>query len=236
LVHKQYLFLYPLVLGVVEAVAFYAVYAALGGAPTWSEFARANFAPATFLREHLSDLTRPGAPLVVALAAGVCVCLISAAIRAPFYRAIAGPSYPLAPRSRTELWRLFIFYLVSYPLLRLLPAFFQQGTVWAAAGWVALLVASVAIVYTDYIIVLEDLSIGRALSRGVRVLRKGWLLTMVFYLGFILLYSPVWDFYSAHYDGNFRVLFPVSQLLADTLYALVGDVVFIFLYDHIRRS
>ncbi len=237
LVHKQFLFLYPLALGVLDAAAFFAVYASLHGPLNWGEFTRANFAAGTFLRGHLDELVHPGLAMIVALASGALLCLLTAAIRAPFYRAIAGPSYPFVPRTATELLRLTLFYLVSYPVIRILPSLFDENAgVWTAAGTIALLVVSLLLVYTDYIIVLEDMPAAKAVSRGIRLLRRGLLPTVLFYLAFNLLYSPIWNFFSSHYEGNFRMLFPIAQLLVDALFVLVGDIVFIFLFDHIRRS
>jgi hypothetical protein len=236
LVHKQFLFVYPLVIGVVDAVAFFAVYAALGGPLSWGEFARADFAAGTYLHAHLSQLARPGLPLLVAVAAGVCVCFVSAAVRAPFYRAIAGPSYPTAPRSWHELSRLFVFYLILYPVVRIVPDFFEAGASITVVGGLALLVVSVLVIYIDYAIVLEDLPVLTAVSRNLRLLRRGWASTIFVFLAFALLYNLVWGFYQSHFDSNFRLLFPISWFLVDTLFALVGDVIFIFLYDHLRRS
>lgn len=236
LVHKQFLFVYPLVIGAVDAAAFFAVYLALGGPLSWSEFARADFAAGTYLHEHLEQFAHPGTPLLVALAAGVCVCFVTAAVRAPFYHAIAGPSYPTAPRSWRELNRLFVFYLILYPVVRIVPDFFEAGALIAVIAGVALLAVSVLAIYIDYAIVLEDLPIVTATSRSLRLVRRGWAPTIFAFLAFALLYNLVWGFYQGHFDGNFRLLFPVSWFLVNALFALVGDVLFIFLYDHLRRS
>ena len=236
LVHKQFLFVYPLVIGAVDATAFFAVYVALGGQLSWGEFARADFAAGTYLHAHLSQLARPGLPLLVAVIAGICVCFVTAAVRAPFYRAIAGPSYPTAPRSWRELSRLFVFYLILYPVVRIVPDFFETGALIAVVGGVALLVVSVLVIYIDYAIVLEDLPVITAASRNLRILRRGWAPTIFAFLVFALLYNLVWGFYQSYFEGNFGLLFPISWFLVDALFALVGDIVFIFLYDYLRRS
>jgi len=236
LVHKQFLFVYPLVIGVVDAAAFFAVYTALGGQLSWAEFARADFAAGAYLHAHLDQLARPGLPLLVAIAAGVCVCFVAAAVRAPFYHAIAGPSYPTSPRSWRELSRLFVFYLILYPVVRIVPDFFEAGASIAAVAGVALLVVSVLLIYVDYAIVLEDLPVVTAVSRNLRLLRRGWAPTIFAFLAFALSYNLVWGFYQSHFEGSFRLLFPISWFLVNALFALVGDVVFIFLYDHLRRS
>lgn len=228
--------MYPLVIAAVDAAAFFAVYIALGGPLNWTEFARADFAAGTYLHTHVSQLTRPGLPLLVAVVAGVCVCFVTAAVRAPFYRAIAGSSYPTAPRSWRELSRLFVFYLILYPIVRIVPDFFAAGAFIAVVGGVALLVVSVLVIYVDYAIVLEDLPVITAVSRNLRLLRHGWAPTIFFFLAFALAYNLVWSFYQGHFEGNFRLLFPISWFLVDALFALVGDIVFIFLYDHLRRS
>lgn len=237
LVRRQFLFVYPLVIGVIDGIAFFAVYAALGGRLTWTEFARADFAAGAYLHAHLADLARPGLPLLVALVAGIGVCALSAAVRAPFYRAIAGSSsYPLAPRSWPEMGRLFSFYLVLYPVTRLLPDAFTAETAAAAVGGIALLLVAALVIFVDYAIVLEDVPVTIAVRRNLRVLRRGWAPTIAFFLAFVFLYNLVWGFYQSHFDGAFRALFPVSWFLVNALFALIGDVVFIFLYDHLRRS
>lgn len=228
--------MYPLVIGAIDGIAFFGVYAALGGRLTWSDFARADFAAGAYLQAHGEQLTRPGLPMLVALVAGICVCGLSAAVRAPFYRAIAGSSYPLAPRSWREMGRLFAFYLVLYPVTRLLPDFFKAGTAVAAVAGIALLVVSLLVIFIDYAIVLEDLPAVAAARRNLRILRRGWAPTIAFFLAFVLLYNLVWGFYQSHFDGSFRALFPISWFLVNALFALVGDIVFIFLYDHLRRS
>jgi hypothetical protein len=225
-----------LVIGAVDAIAFFAVYAALGGQLSLGEFARTDFAAGTYLHAHLDQLARPGLPLFVALIAGICVCFVSAAVRAPFYRAVAGSSYPSAPRSWRELSRLFAFYLALYPIVRIVPDFFVAGAFIAAVAGIALLVVSVLVIYIDYAIVLEDLPVITAVSRNLRLLRRGWAPTIFAFLAFAFSYNLVWGFYQSHFDGSFRLLFPISWFLVDALFALVGDVVFIFLYDHLRRS
>lgn len=235
LVRKQFLFVYPLVIGAIDGIAFFAVYAALGGRLTWTEFARADFGAGAYLHAHLAELARPGLPMLVAVAAGIGVCALSAAVRAPFYRAIAGSSYPFAPRSWPEMGRLFSFYLVLYPVTRLLPDLFAPGTA-AAVGGIALLVVAVLVIFIDYAIVLEDLPVLAAVRRNLRVLRRGWAPTIAFFLAFVLLYNLVWGFYQSHFDGSFRALFPISWFLVNALFALIGDIAFIFLYDHLRRS
>jgi hypothetical protein len=226
-----------LVIGAIDGIAFFAVYAALGGRLTWTEFARVDFAAGAYLHAHLAELARPGLPMLVALVAGLGVCALSAAVRAPFYRAIAGgSSYPLAPRSWPEMGRLFTFYLVLYPITRLVPDLFATGTASATVGGIALLVVAVLVIFIDYAIVLEDLPVAAAVRRNLRVLRRGWAPTIAFFLAFVLLYNLVWGFYQSHFDGSFRALFPISWFLVNALFALIGDIAFIFLYDHLRRS
>ena len=50
----------------------------------------------------------------VAILAGFAVCVFAAMIRAPFFRAIVGSAYPLAPRRVGGGGKLFLFYLLLY--------------------------------------------------------------------------------------------------------------------------
>ena len=236
MLHKQFLLLYPLALGVFNVLAFLAVYASLGGTLRWSAFFRADFAPWTFLQDNADRLAKPGLPLIVALVAGFGVCLATAAVRAPFFRAITGPGYPLAPRGWSDVWRLTVFYFVFYGLLTLLPFVLD----WRGVGslelwyWITFLV-QIPLLFADYVIVLEGVGPVQAVRRSVDLVRRS-LSTVI---GLLLAVWFHWQIfallYGSYYDdtGAIFVLFPVSQLLVEALIATAFDVFAIFVYGRV---
>ncbi len=238
LTHKQLLFVYPLVLGVVNAVAFLAVYASIGGRLGFSEFAAANFTRWTFLQEHVKDVTNKPGHILVALVAAAAVCLLAAAVRAPYFRAIAGPSYPRSPDTRRELARLTGFYAITYAIFYLVPSSVAQDS--AAGQILALLVLPIAVllVFGDYALVFEKLSPLAAAKRSVQLLRRGWMVVIPIYLVALLLWSGSFALFDRYYQGADGVfpLFVISQLLIEALITLALDVVLIFTYDHLRRK
>ncbi len=238
LTHKQLLFIYPLVLGVVNAIAFLAVYASVGGRLGFSDFAETNFTRWTFLQEHARDVMSEPGNILVALAVAAAACLLSAAVRAPYFRAIAGPSYPRSPDSPGELARLAGFYAVTYAIFYLVPSSVAQDS--AAGQIVALLVLPIAVllVFGDYALVFERLSPLAAARRSVQLLRRGWMVVIPIYFVALLLWSGSFALFDRYYqaaDGVFP-LFVISQLLVEALIALALDVVLIFTYDHLRRK
>jgi len=238
LTHKQLLFVYPFVVGVINIVAFLAVYASVGGRLTFSQFAESNFTRWTFLHEHIHDLTsRPDRLLVAALAAAA-VCFLSAAVRAPYFRAIAGSSYPRSPSSRGELLRLTGFYAATNAIFYLVP--YSVDIESAAGQALSLLVLPIAVllIFGDYALVFEKLSPPAAAKRSVQLLGRGWMVVIPIYLAALLLWSGSFALFDRYYqtaDGVFP-LFVISQLLVEALITLVLDVVLIFTYDHLRRT
>jgi hypothetical protein len=236
LLHKQSLLLYPLTLGVFNVLAFLAVYTSLDGTLRWSEYFRADFIPWTFLQDHVEQLAKPGLPLAVALVAGFGVCLATAFIRAPFFRAIAGPGYPLAPRGWSEVWRLTVFYLGFYGVLALLPMLLAWQGIGTLTLWylVALLI-QVPLVFADYIIVLEGVGPLKALRRSVELARRSLSVVIGLFLAVWLLWQVFGMLYGSYYDdtGAIFVLFPVSQLLVEALITTAFDVFMIFVYARV---
>ena len=64
----------------------------------------------------------------VAVFVGLAVCVFTAMLRAPLFRAIAGPGYPLTPRSWEEAGRLSLFYVFYNLVLLVLPLAAPAGT------------------------------------------------------------------------------------------------------------
>ncbi len=130
LVHKQWLIFYPLALAVINTLAFLAVYSA-GRRPTssWSTFFAANYERWQFVRDEFFSGFSFTPALGVAVFVGLAVCLFTAMLRAPLFRAIAGPGYPLAPRSWEEAGRLSLFYVFFYLVVLVLPSRGPLGTV-----------------------------------------------------------------------------------------------------------
>ncbi|MHB0979356.1 MAG: hypothetical protein ACYC5Q_04635 [Thermoleophilia bacterium] len=237
LTRKQLLFAYPFTLGVVNTVAFLAVYAALGGRLTLTDFAEANFTNSAYIQSHLPDLLTNPLALVVAIVAAVAVSALAAAVRAPFFRAVAGTSYPLAPRSVAEFGRLTGFYAITGVFFYLLPASVDPGSSAGRALPFVILPVAVLIIFADYALVFESLDPITAITRSIRLLRRGWNVAVIIAMAAWLLGIGVFALFNAYY-ANAAAIFPLfvaSQLLVEALITTVLDVVLIFTYDHLRR-
>ncbi|HZK49748.1 MAG TPA: hypothetical protein VFD74_09150 [Thermoleophilia bacterium] len=237
LTHKQLLFVYPLILGVINVVAFFAVYASVGGRLSFSEFAQTDFTRWTFLQEHIGDLAGGLDHALIALLAGAAICLLSAAVRAPYFRAIAGSSYPRSPRSTGEFVRLAQFYAFTYAVFYIVPYLVAVESAAGQALSLAVLPLAILLVFGDYALVFESLSPIAAAKRSIKLLRRGWMMVIPIYLVALLLWSGSFALFDRYYqsaDGVFP-LFVVSQLLVEALITLLLDVVLIFTYDHLRR-
>ena len=94
LIHKQWLLFYPLALGVISTIAFVAVYASSGRPLTWTTFFQANFERWQFVQRQLRTGFDFTAGAGCGRGGGLGPLLLTAMIRAPYFRAIAGPGYP----------------------------------------------------------------------------------------------------------------------------------------------
>jgi hypothetical protein len=245
LIRKQYLFLYPLVLGVLNTLAFMAVFVSLEQRLTFSEFARANFARWEYLQEHAGVIIRPGLPLIVAMIAGLGVCLLAAALRAPFFRAIVGPGYPRAPRSGGELVRLSAFYLVTYLIFYVLPhSFPSESTAFSSAVYALipmaflffLFVMAILLIFGDYACVFERVGPIGAIRSSIRLLKRAWPAAILVFVLATLLSMLVASIYGSYFEGAATVfpLLPVSQLLLEALLVVVIDTLLVSLYEYYR--
>jgi hypothetical protein len=238
LVHKQWLIFYPLALAVINTLAFLAVYGAAGADLQWSTFFVANFDRWQFVRDQFFNGFSFTPALGVAVFVGLAVCLFTAMLKAPLFRAIAGPGYPLTPRSWEETGRLSLFYVFFYLVVVVLPLAAPFGTALGQVAQMAALVITLLLVYADYVIVFEGLTFLPALRRSVRLLSRRWPPVLLI---FVVLYFVVLGLnrvYSLYYQGAEGVflLVPLSEILVWSFVSLVLDLVFIFLYEQVRNS
>ena len=236
LIRKQWLIFYPLALAVINAVVFLAAYAAGGQALRWSEFFAANSDRWQYARDHILTGFALTPALAAAVFAGLVVCVLTAMIRAPLFRAIVGPDYPLAPRTWREAGRLSLFYVFANLVLWVLPLLVPADSfVEQLAAMVALVVA-ILIVFADYVVVFEDSAFLPALRRSVRLLRRSWVTVLVIFIVMQLVYSGMHRLYDLYYQGadGVSILLPLSQVLMESFVTLLLDLVFIFLYEQIR--
>jgi hypothetical protein len=237
LIRKQWLFLYPLALAVIATMAFLAVYAASSDNLSWSSFLSVNFERWQYVRSHFLAEFSFTSELGIALFAGFMVCLFLAMIRPPFFRAVAGPRYPLTPRRWGEVGSLLFYYLFQYLVVWVLPmAGHERGVVanlLQMFSWVVLLL----IVFADYVIVYEERSFLAALRRSVRLFSQSWLTVIGILAVSQLIFFGLHSLYALYYDGTSRVfiLLPVSQILVESVVTLFTDLMLIFLYEELRR-
>ncbi len=235
---KQFLFFYPLFLGMANLLAFLAVYSSLEDTLAFTAFAKADYSRWQYIQEHLVQLSGNWAAMSAAAAGVVIICLLTAAVRAPYYRAIAGNRYPLSPESPGEFLRLAAFIAITY-FIFYLPLFSvtaesTEGQILASA----LLVVAVLLVFADYALVFERLGPLQAMRRSVQLLRRGWHIAIIIYLAIYLLWAGMFAAFGYFYDNATSVfpLFLLSQLIIEALATVLIDVVLIFTFDYLRRG
>jgi hypothetical protein len=211
LIRKQWLFLYPVALAVINTLAFLAVYAAADGPLGWSDFFAANFERTTYLHDHFFTDFEFTSALGIAIFAGLAVSLFTALLRAPLFHAIAGPDYPLTPRGWSEALNLFLFYLLCNLAL-----------------WVAPLAAPAE---GNWAVVMAGV------RRSLELLRHGWGGVLGVFIVLYLVAGGLQQLYHHFYtekDTVFVVL-PIAQILLNSIVFLFADLVLIFLYEDLRR-
>jgi hypothetical protein len=225
------------VVGVVNMVAFFGLYSALGGQAGFSAFAETNFARWTFLQDHAEDLIASADTIIIALVAGAAVCLISAAVRAPYFRAITSTSYPRSPQSFGELIRLAAYYAATGVIFYLIPFSLDMESIVAQVVSFILLFVAIVLIFGDYVVVFERLRPVAAARRSAQLARRGWMIVIPIYLGALLLWSGTFWLFDRYYQSAEGVfpLFVLAQLLVEALIALILDVVLIYTYDYLRR-
>jgi hypothetical protein len=237
LANKQWLILYPLAVGIIDSIAFFAVYAATVTTFSWNEFFLADFDRWSYVREHFVTHFSWTPALAVALVAGLALCVLTAMIRAPYFRAIVGSGYPRAPRGWNEALQLTLFYLFSNVILWLAPQFLPDNAFLSEFVSFALYIVLVLIVLTDYVIVFEQRPFAQALRRGVRLVGRRWVVVVLVVLIVQLVYYGVYRLYDTSYSraSGIFVLLPLSHILVQAFLTLVVDLVLIFLYQQLRR-
>jgi hypothetical protein len=238
LIRKQWLILYPLLVAVIDALAFLAIYAAEGDRMGWTAFFTANFDRWQYVHDHFFSGFSFTTTLGIAIVAGFASCLGSALIRAPYIRAIAGAHYPVAPRTWPEALNLFVFYvftsLIGWVVLLPLPG---RGLGTSAVGVVVELIL-ILVIFADYVIVFEELGFVAALRRSVELVRHRWLAVLIIFIVYFLVALGLHSAYGHYYHGGGKVfiLLPLSQILMEAFVTLVIDLLLIFLYEDIRRQ
>ena len=238
LVRKQWLIFYPLALAVINTLAFLATYAANGEILRWDKFFAADFDRWQYLRDHFFNGFSLTPALAVAVFAGLVVCALAAMIRAPYFRAIAGPGYPMTPSNREEAGRLSLFYLFANVVVWVIPLAISAGSVLDQLIALAALVVAVLIVFADYVIVFEGLAFLPAIRRSIQLLGRRWASVILIFVVLQLVYSGLFRLYDLYYGratGVF-ILLPLSKILLTSLITLFVDLVLIALYEQIRRD
>ena len=238
LVRKQWLIFYPLALAIIDALAFLAVYSAEGDSLRWSAFFRANFDRWQYVSDHFFSPFAVTPTLGIAIAAGFAVCLFAAMIQPPFFRAIAGSGYPLAPRRWAEAGNLLLFY-AAVELIRWVLPFVTPGNSAAALSIaIVTLVVLIVVVFADYAIVFEELPLLPAVRRSARLVGRRWPTVLLLVIVFDLVTYGVHALYGLYYlgTGDVFILLPLSQVLVESAITLVFSLVLIFLYEDLRRS
>lgn len=237
LLGKQSLIFYPLALGVVDTIAFLAIYVANGDPLSWSQFFAADFNRSQYVYDHFLDSFSLTPALGVAVFVGLVICVLTAMIRAPFFRAIAGPGYPLAPGGWAEAGRLSLFYLFSNVVLWIGPLATLASSMLIQLVWGVMLVVAMLIVFADYVIVFEGVGFVTALRRSLRLVSRRWLAVVLIFIILQLVYFGLFSLYDRYYStarGVF-VLLPVSHILVQALLLLFVDMLLIYLYEDTRR-
>jgi ABC-type multidrug transport system fused ATPase/permease subunit len=240
LAHKQWLIFYSLALAIINTLAFLAVYSAAGGALQWSRFFATNYAGQRwqFIADRFIDGLSFTPALGIAVFVGLAACVFAAMLRAPLFRAIVGYGYPLTPRSWEETARLALFYLVFYLILVVLPFVVPAASAFRTAiAWIALVV-NLFLIYTDYVIVFEGVTLIPAIRRSARLLARRWPPALALFVVWWIINLGLDSLYSRYYEGREGVflLIPLSQVLVFSFFSLLFDLLFIFLYERARQS
>jgi len=223
---------------VASILAFFAVYAYQGEKLAWSTFFSARFDRGLYLRNHFILGFSFTPQLGVAVAAGVGFCLICAFVQAPFFRAIAGSRYPVAPRSLREVLRLFLYYLLFYLVAEIGALAIPPTRGLDELVELVLLAVLVVLAFADYVIVFEDVGVIRGIRRSLRLVRVRPALVSLVVVGLSLLDTVIAWLYSLDYHSDKAIFFllPVSQILVETLIALFANILLVFLYEDLRRQ
>jgi hypothetical protein len=119
-----------------------------------------------------------------------------------------------------------------------LPVAAPTGTVLDQVIAVMALVVALLLVYTDYVIVFENLNFIPAMRRSARLLARRWPPVLIIFVILQLVDLGLYRLYSLYYEGesSFFVLIPVTEILVQSFISLVVDLLLIFLYEQVRRT
>ncbi|MGI5939378.1 MAG: hypothetical protein ACOX8V_01605 [Thermoleophilia bacterium] len=214
------------------------MYASTGRTLRWDPFFVANLDRWQFVQDcFLTDFKlTPAFGLV--LGVGILVCLLTAMLRGPYFRAIAGPGYPLAPRNSREAARLSLFYVFSHLVLWVLPFAGASGAVLEQIIAFVVLVVAILIIFADYVIVFEDVGMFTALKRSFHLVIRRWIAVLLIFIILQLVYLGLHELYRLYYQNRSDVLvaLPVVQIILDAFIALVADLVLVSLYRQLRLN
>jgi hypothetical protein len=245
LIRKQWLFLYPLTLSIVSLLAFFAIYSAEGERLSWSVF----FSQYHERWQYVYDLFLADSAftsrLWVPVAAGLGFCIISALVQAPFFRAIVGHRYPLAPTDWREALRLFVFYLALNLVTTLLgaavslvPSGIPTSDLVALVITVVFIAIWILVAFADYVIVFESVGLVHGVRRSLRLVRNRLGTVIVIIVVLQAVFTLIHWLYGLYYQPGRHVfyLLPVSQVLVETLVHLFATILLLFLYEDLRRQ
>lgn len=238
LIRKQWLIFYPLALAVIDTLAFFAVYVSNGETLSWTAFFAANASRWQYVQDHFLSGFSFTPSLGVAVFVGLAVCVLAAMIRAPYFRAIAGPGYPLAPRNLEEAARLSLFYVLANLVIWVLPLAVPGANMLVQIVSVATLVVAILVAFVDYVIVYEEMGFFPAIRRSVQLFARRWITVIVIFVVIQLVYLGIYSLYNLYYQkaAGVFILLPLSQILVEAFVVLCVDLVLIFLYEQIRRK
>lgn len=237
-IRKQWLISYPLALGVINTIAFVAVYASTGRTLRWDPFFAANLDRWQFVQDGFFTDFKLTPAFGLVLGVGLLVCLLTAMLRGPYFRAIAGPGYPLTPRNGREAAQLSLFYVFSHLVLWVLPFAGTGGAVVEQIIAFVVLVVAILIIFADYVIVFEDADMFTALNRSFHLVIQCWIAVVFIFIILQLVYLGLHELYRLYYQNRSDVLvaLPVIQIILDAFIVLVVDLVLVSLYQQLRMN
>jgi hypothetical protein len=238
LIQRRWLFFYPLAASIVSVLSFFAVYVAQNGSLSWSSFFVSYHDRVQFLHDQFIADFSLTSQLWTPIAAGIGFCLISSLIQAPFFRAVVGHRYPLAPRTWREVTRLFGFYLVLSLFTQVAPLAVLGTDVLGLVATIVIVAIGISVVFADYVIIFEDIGPIGAVRRSLRLVRlRAPAVIAVIAVVWVLYWLIMWG-YGLYYKPGKEVFFllPVSQILVETLVSLFATTVLVFMYEDLRKQ
>jgi hypothetical protein len=238
LIRKQWLIVYPFALSIAGTIAFFALYSAGDEPLNFSAFFNADFDRWLYVRDHFVTGFSWSQGLVAPILAGVVFCGLYALIQAAFFRAIAGPRYPLRPRKWHDASRLFVFYLLLYAVTWAAPLPGPSDSIMAVLVLAVLWVIALMVTFADFVIVYESVGVLAGIRRSLRLVRLRLGTVIAIYVVLSLVTLAINSLYALYFDEVTRVfpLLPVSRMLVESFVFLFANLVLVFLYEELRRN